>query len=405
MTQFPISSQLRTSTRFSDPGRLRTVARSTCAIIVLLFAATLALTSCKKQETGDGAPPQANVVHVPDMNVVTVDSSKLSLFPLATAEKTQAASQLSATGSVNPDVSRTIPVISLANGRVVDIKVRLDDYVKKGQLLMKVQSPDVSNAFDAYLKAVNDEQLANKAYIRSKDLLEHGAVSQAMYEQAEDAEKDAKADLIAAEEQLKTLGVDKNHPSSTVDVYAPVSGVIITQNVTQAGAAGVNLSGSSTAFVIADLSEVWILCDVFENDLPKVHVGEAAQIHINAYPDRVLTGHISDVGPVLDPSMRTAKVRIQVSNPGILKVGMFVTATFASKQLYTRTVVPATAVLHLHDRDWVFIPAGNGNNQFKRTEVRGGQMLPGNKQELLSGLEPGQKVVANALDLESTVSQ
>jgi cobalt-zinc-cadmium efflux system membrane fusion protein len=286
---------------------------------------------------------------------------------------------------------------------VVDIKVRLDDFVKKGQLLMKVQSPDVSSAFDAYLKAVNDEQLANKAYIRAKDLLDHGAISQAMYEQAEDSEKDAKADLTAAEEQLKVIGVDKDHPSPVVNVYAPVSGVIITQNVTQAGAAGVNLSGSSTAFVIADLSQVWILCDVYENDLPKVHVGQSAQIHINAYPDKVLTGRISDVGPVLDPSIRTAKVRIEVPNPGILKIGMFVTATFESNAKQTFAAVPADAVLHLHDRDWVFLPAGS--NQFKRTEVRGGKVLSGGKQEILSGLAPGQQVVANALSLESTVSQ
>jgi cobalt-zinc-cadmium efflux system membrane fusion protein len=383
--------------------RLRVKKLSVFAIFGLFLAVSISFTACKKQESGDGAPPEAKVTHVSDMNLITVDGSKVNQFPLQAAEKLEEAAELSATGSVNPDISRTIPVISIANGRVVDIKVRLDDYVKKGQLLFRVQSPDVSTAFDAYLKAVNDEQLANKAYIRAKELLEHGAISQAMYEQAEDTEKDAKADLTAAEEQLKVLGVDKDHPSSVVDVYAPVSGVIISQNVAQAGAAGVNLSGSSTAFTIADLSRVWILCDVFENDLSKVHVGQTAQIHINAYPDKVLTGRISDVGPVLDPSIRTAKVRIEVENPGILKIGMFVTATFESKTMQTYAAVPATAVLHLHDRDWVFVPAGN--DQFKRTEVRGGKILPNGKQEILSGLSVGQQIVTNALDLESTVSQ
>jgi cobalt-zinc-cadmium efflux system membrane fusion protein len=383
--------------------RLRVIENSTLGVLSLVLAASITFTGCKKQESGDGAPPQAPVTHVSDMNLITVDASKGKQFPLQAAEKLEEAAEISATGSVNPDISRTVPVISIANGRVVDIKVRLDDYVKKGQLLIRVQSPDVSTAFDAYLKAVNDEQLANKAYIRAKELLEHGAISQAMYEQAEDTEKDAKADLTAAEEQLKVLGVDKDHPSSVVNVYAPVSGVIISQNVAQAGAAGVNLSGSSTAFTIADLSRVWILCDVFENDLSKVHVGQSAQIHINAYPDKVLTGRISDVGPVLDPSIRTAKVRIEVENPGILKIGMFVTATFESKTLQTYAAVPATAVLHLHDRDWVFVPAGG--SQFKRTEVRGGRILPSGKQEILSGLNVGQQVVTNALDLESTVSQ
>lgn len=381
--------------------RLRTqpIAMTGAAALLAVF---VPLTACKKQETGDGAPPPSQIVHVADMNVISVDQNKVSLFPLKAAEKVETASQLSATGSVAPDISRTIPVISLANGRVVDIKVRLDDNVKKGQLLMKVQSPDASTAFNAYLKAVNDEQVANKAYLRAKDLLEHGAISQAIFEQAEASEKDAKADLTAAEEQLKVMGVDKDHPSPVVNVYAPVSGVIIAQNVAQAGAAGVNLSGSSTAFTIADLSRVWILCDVFENDLAKVHVGETAQIHLQAYPDKVLTGRISDIGPVLDPSIRTAKVRIEVANPGILKIGMFVTATFASKTKETHAVVPATAVLHLHDRDWVFVPVGG--NQFKRTEVHAGKMVDGG-QEILSGIPAGQQVVVNALSLETEGDQ
>jgi membrane fusion protein, heavy metal efflux system len=266
-----------------------------------------------------------------------------------------------------------------------------------------VQSADVSTAFDAYLKAVNDEQMANKANIRAEDLLKHGAISQAMVEQAEDSEKDAKADLAAAEQQLKVLGVDKDNPSPIVDVYAPISGVIIGQNVTNAAAAGVTLSGSATAFTIADLSTVWILCDVYENDIPRIRVGQEAHFVLNAYPDHPVTGRISDIGPVLDPSLRTAKVRIEVANPGILKLGMFGTATFTSLKKETHPVVPADAILHLHDRDWVYRPAGD--NHFRRTEVRAGKMLDGNRQEILSGLNPGDQVVTNALLLETAGNQ
>ena len=266
-----------------------------------------------------------------------------------------------------------------------------------------MQSPDITNAFDTYLKAANDEHLANVAYLRADDLFKHGAISQAMLEQAEDAEKDAKADLTAAEEQLKTLGVDKNHPSSIVSVYAPISGVIVAQNVTNAAAAGVSLSGSATAFTIADLSNVWIICDVYENDIPRLQLGQEAKIKLNAFPDRPLTGRISDIGPILDPSIRTAKVRIEVSNPGFLRLGMFGAATFTSRTRETHAVVPADAVLHLHDRDWVYLPAGG--NQFKRTEVRAGKMLDGSRQEILSGIQPGQQVVTNALLLETAGSQ
>jgi len=369
----------------------------------LLLAAAMIPTACKKPETGDSAPPPAQVTHVTDMNVVTVDKEKVSQFPLKPAEKLLAAAELNATGAVFPDVAREIPVISLASGRVVEIHARLDDTVKKGELMMKVQSPDVTNAWDVFRRATFDEQLANKARARAQDLFDHGAISQSMLEQAEDAEQDAKSSLTAAEEQLTTFGVDRAHPSSVVPVYAPTSGVVIAQNVTQAAAAGVNYSGSATAFTIADLSSVWIVCDVYENDLAKLQLGQEAKLHINAYPDKQLTGRISDIGPVLDPAIRTAKVRLEVPNPGILKLGMFVTATFQSRTPEVHTVVPSMAVLHLHDRDWVFVPAGE--NQFKRTEVRGGKQLPGGNQELLSGIEPGQQVVTNALSLESAVSQ
>ena len=369
-------------------------------IAAICLAAFVSLTACKKEfKPSDGAPPSAEVVPTGDMSLVSVD--KPDQFPLVAADAQEEHSELNATGSVFPDISREVPVITLANGRVFNLKTRLDDNVKKGQFLFSIQSPDISTAFDAYLKTVNDEQLANKAYLRAEDLFKHGAISQAMVEQAEDSEKDAKADLTAAEEQLKVLGVDKDHPSPIVDVHAPISGVIIGQNVTNAAAAGVSLSGSATTFTIADLSTVWILCDVYENDIPKLKLGQEASIKLNAYPDKPLTGRISDIGPVLDPQLRTAKVRIEIANPGILKLGMFVTATFQSTTTNKYPVVPADAVLHLHDRDWVFIP--EPGQKFKRVEVHAGNMLPGGKQELLSGINPGQQVVSNVLQLEATL--
>jgi membrane fusion protein, heavy metal efflux system len=368
-----------------------------------LIISGLVLSGCKSAEKGDGAPPPAHVVQAQDMSLITVDSNDAQKFKVVAAEKIEASGELNATGAVFPDVSREIPVISLANGRVVDIKVRLDEAVKKGQLMFRVQSPDINTAFNAYLKSANDEQLANKAYIRAQDLLAHGAISQAMFEQAEDAENNAKADLTAADEQLKLYGVDKAHPSPVVNVYAPVSGVVVSQNITNGAAAGVGLAGSATAFTIADLLQVWVVCDVYENDIPKLQLGQQARITLNAYPDRPLTGRVSDIGPILDPALRTAKVRIEVANPGFLKLGMFATATFTSRTKQAHAVVPADAVLHLHDRDWVFVPAGD--NKFRRTEVRAGQIISGSRQTILSGIQPGQQVVSNALLLESAGNQ
>jgi membrane fusion protein, heavy metal efflux system len=362
------------------------------------LAACFVLAGCgKKFDPADGAPPSPQVIDQSNAARVAVDHPQQ--FPLVAAERIDVPDELNVTGTVNPDIAREIPVISLASGRIVDIRARLDDTVKKGDLLLKVQSPDITNAFDTYLKAANDELLANKALVRANDLYTHGAIPQSALEQAQDTEDDAKADLTAAEQQLNTLGVNKQHPSDIVNVYAPISGVIIAQYVTNAAAAGVTYSGSANAFTIADLSVVWILCNVYENDLPKVHLGQTAQIRINAYPDKPLTGRISDIGPVLDPNLRTATVRIEVPNPdNLLRLGMFVTATLQSRTKQVHAVVPAAAILHLHDRDWVFVPAGG--NQFQRIEVTAGTMLSGQRQEILNGILPGQQVVANVLALE-----
>jgi cobalt-zinc-cadmium efflux system membrane fusion protein len=194
------------------------------------------------------------------------------------------------------------------------------------------------------------------------------------------------------------LGADKDHPSTVVDVAAPASGVITDQLVT--ASSGTQGLASPNAFTISDLSQVWILCDVYENDLAFVHVGEYAEIRLNAYPNIVLKGRISNIGPILDPTTRAAKVRVELENPGLMRLGMFVKATFRSQQSLVRGVVPASAILHLHDRDWVYVP--KGANTFRRVEVRSGKMLPPGQQEIVSGIRPGDRVVADALLLENT---
>jgi len=371
---------------------------------ILFCFGTYLLAGCngKPSDLKSEAPPAAVVETDTDVNLVHVDHP--DQFTLVPATSYATTSTIQVTGTVNPDISRTIPVISIASGRVVEVHARIGDYVKKGQLLMDVQSTDVSGAFGAYLKAVADEHLAQVQLDRAKLLNEKGAIANSQVEIAQNAEDDAKAALSAAEEQLRVLGVDKNHPAATVKVYAPASGYIIAQNVTAASAAGVTFAGSANAFTIADLSHVWIICDVYENDLPTVHLGQKADIRLTAYPDRVLTGVVSDIGAVLDPQIRTAKVRIQVDNPNtLMRVGMFATATIHGNTLQTHAQVPATAVLHLHDRDWIYVPAGEG--KFRRVSVRGGDSLPGNMLEILSGIDVGQQVVSNALALQNTADQ
>jgi cobalt-zinc-cadmium efflux system membrane fusion protein len=367
----------------------------------LLFTLGLFSAGCG-QSKGDlkaEAPPPAKVEHEEDVNVVQVEHPEQ--FPLAVAVEHASTSQLTTTGTVSPDISRTVPVISLATGRVVEIRARLGDTVKKGQLLLRVQSADFSAAFADYRKAVADEQLARTQLERSKLLYEKGAVSLNDVQVTQDAEDKAKVDVENTTERLRVLGGDIHHPAAVVDILAPVSGVITDQQVT--AAAGVAGLTSPNPFTISDLSHVWILCDVYENDLAHVHAGETAEIRLNAYPDKVFTGRISNMGPVLDPSLRTAKVRIEVRNPGLMRVGMFVTAAFHGQKKEARAAAPSSAILHLHDRDWVYVPAGD--RKFRRVEVVAGSSLPNNMQEIVTGIKPGQQIVSNALVLQNTVEQ
>jgi membrane fusion protein, heavy metal efflux system len=375
--------------------------RASLATMAASFAASFFLAACSggKADLKAEAPPPVTVEREQDVNVFQVEHPEQ--FPLVTAVEHMSASQLVATGTVAPDISRSVPVISIATGRVVEIKARLGDTVRKGQLLLRVQSADVSAAFSDYRKAVADERLAKIQFDRAKLLYDKGAISLNEFQTAEDVENKAQVDVENTTERLRVLGGSIDHPAAIVDIVAPVSGVITDQQVTNA--AGVAGLGSPNPFTISDLSNVWILCDVYENDLPNVHVGESAEIRLNAYPDKVFTGRISNVGPVLDPTLRTAKVRIEVSNPGIMRVGMFVTAMFHGLKKEARAAVPATAILHLHDRDWVYVPTGG--NKFRRREVVAGKGLPDKMQEIISGIKSGQQVVSNALVLQNTVEQ
>jgi membrane fusion protein, heavy metal efflux system len=365
--------------------------------------ALILLAGCEKKSTDPKAeaPPPTTVQQAQNVNTIKVDHPEQ--FPLAMAQAQLTASSMSVTGQVQPDVTHVIPVISLASGRIVAIYAHIGDLVKKGQLLFTVQSNDIGQAYSDYRKAVADEVLARVQLDRSKLLYSKGAISQSMLEIAQDTEDKAVVDVDTAKQHLKVLGAtDLNQPSGAVNVYSPATGVIIEQNITQAS--GVKtLDNSPNLFTIANIDDVWIVCDVYENNLANLSVGQNADIHFNAFPDKAVSGRISEIDPILDPNIRTAKVRLQVRNPGFMKIGMFVTATFHGQKEEPHVVIPATAIVHLHDQDFVYVAGASG--QFSRVKVISGEMVPGNLQVILSGLDSGQKVASNALELQSTVTQ
>ena len=372
---------------------------------VLLFGLALTTVGCGTKVAADSARQKDTGPH-PSAVETELDAGSFEVdhpehFQLATAGEIVAAPQLNVTGVISPDVSRQVPVISTATGRVVEIRARLGDTVSKGQLLFSVRSSDVSGAFSDYQKAVKNDQLAKIQLDRAQLLFDHGAIAKSALEIAQTTEDNARVDVQTAAEHLRLLGSDPNHPTGVVNVYAPVSGVITDQQITNASS--VQAFGSPNPLTISNLARVWIVCDVYENDLQQVHQGEYADIRLNAYPGKVLKGWISQIGAILDSNLHTAKVRLEVENPGYMRLGMFVTATFHGQQAEKRAAVPSSAILHLHDRDWVYAPRENG--RFQRVEVVAGNMLPDNMQEIIRGIGPGAQVVSNALVLQNTVEQ
>jgi cobalt-zinc-cadmium efflux system membrane fusion protein len=370
------------------------------------IAMLLILEGCGKvhaQADADAAtaPPEAKVVPFADASLFSVERPEQ--FPLAAATEHATTSELVVTGTVSPDVSRNVPVVSLASGRVMVVKTRLGDTVQKGQLLMTIRSDDITGGYSTYRMAVADEVLARTQFERAKGLYEHGAIALNDLQVAQDSEDKAKIAVETAGEHLKLLGNDPDKQNFMVDILAPSSGVITDQQVTVGSLA--QAYNTPYPFTISDLSSIWIVCDVYENDLAKVRLGDTAEIILNAYPDRMFRGKVSNIGAILDPNLRTAKVRIEVQNPGNMRLGMFARATFRGQTTEMHTIVPASAILHMHDRDFVYVPVPE--NKFRRVEVVGGDLLQDNTslQEIKSGLKPGDQVVTNALVLDHVLGQ
>ncbi len=375
--------------------------KTALAVTGIVCAIAIAGGCSRETTSANNSPPPAKVEEARDPNLF--EPKHPEQFPLVAVETERVPDQLTLNATVSPDVQRTVHVTSLSGGRVIDVRARLGDDVRKGQVLMVLNSSDLASAISDYKKAQADELLARKGLERSRELFEHGAAPRKDVEAAEDTEQKAQVDVSTAAERIRLLGGDLQNLSPLIEVRAPISGTIVEQNTT--GGEGVkSLDNSPSLFTIADLSRVWVLCDVYENDLAQIHLGDYAEIRLNAYPEKPLRGRVDNISRVLDPTTRTAKVRLELANPGgIMRPGMFATARFTSQRSHERMVLPSGSVLRLHDRDWVFRQERGG--AFRKLEIQAGAQIADGRQEVLSGsLKPGDEVVANALQF-STASE
>jgi cobalt-zinc-cadmium efflux system membrane fusion protein len=367
-------------------------------ILSLIISLIILSASCSNDTKAAATKAEVTL----DPNLYSIDHPEL--FKLAPVEARDLPTVLSANGGIAPDVNRTIHVTSQGSGRVVDLKVKLGDSVSKGQELLSIYSADLAGAFSDYQKAVADEHLARRSLERAQVLYSHGALAEKDLQQADDTEEKAKVDVQNTEQHIRILGGDPGHPSSLIELRAPVSGTIVEQNIS--GFEGIkSLDNSPNLFTIADLTQVWVVCDVYENDLGDVRLGDSAEIRLNAYPGKVYRGTVADISRVLDPNLRSAKVRIVLPNSdGALRPNMYAVATFRSRKTQSRLVVPSAAIMRLQDKDWVFCQ--EGQSQFRKTEVHTQGVTEDGLQQLQDGpLKTGDEVVANALAFSTSVAE
>jgi cobalt-zinc-cadmium efflux system membrane fusion protein len=326
----------------------------------------------------------------------TIPRDQLSHVQVVTVQPTKLTRTLRLTGAVAYNAFNTTPVITQVGGPVSRILVVPGQQVKAGQPMLDVSSPDYSQLLDAYLKAADSFRLADKNWVRAQDLYQHHAIAQRDLEQAESDRNQAQADLNAADQGMRILGIKnpgdlaKAPSSALIPVLAPIGGEVVERLVSPGQ---VVLAGQTQAFTISDLRTVWVLANVYQADLADVRTGDDVVVESDAYAGS-FHGRISYVSPALDPNTRTLQARIVVDNPGEkLKRDMYCTVTVTAGSIPNAIAVPDSSVLR-DDNNQPFVYLVIGANQFGRRDVEIGQSL-GGKTQILRGLSPGERVVGD----------
>ena len=326
----------------------------------------------------------------------TIPQEQMSHIEVVTIAPAKMIRKLRLTGAVAYNAFATTPVITQVGGPVSRILVVPGEFVKKGQPLLEVSSPDYSQMLAVYLKARDTLRVASKNWDRAQDLYQHHAIAERDLLQAESDRNQAQADMNAAEQSIKILGIpkpedlEKSPSSAEIRLLAPISGQVVERLVAPGQ---VMQAGATQAFTISDMSTVWVLANVYQGDLAEVKMGDAVDVTTDAYPD-VFHGKISFISPALDPTTRTLQARIVVENKGEkLKKDMYCTVGVTAGEIQNAIAVPDASILR-DDENEPFVYVLSGSNQFGRRHVQIGLSESG-KTQVMKGLTPGEKVAGN----------
>jgi membrane fusion protein, heavy metal efflux system len=371
---------------------LRSAAAAALACVVVLTACNSADREHASQMTSYSARAASSATP----RLFTIPEDQMAHVQVVTVEPTTLTRTLRLTGTVAYNAFKTTPVITQVGGPVTRILVVPGQQVQQGQPMLEVSSPDYSQLLDAYLKAADSSRLTEKNYARAHDLYQHHAIAERDLEQAESDRNQARADLDAAEEGMKILGIRNpadlaTAPASAeIPVLAPIAGDVVERLVSPGQ---VVQAGQTQAFTISDLSTVWVLANVYQADLAFVRSGQDVAVRTDAYPG-TFHGRISYISPALDPNTRTLQARIVVDNPGEkLKRDMYCTVTVTAGTMANAIAVPNASVMR-DDNNQPFVYVATASNQFGRRDVDIGQSEDGLTQ-IVKGVSPGEKVVGD----------
>ena len=373
------------------------IARRTQWIAAAGLAIACALAGCSSSQNASemtSYSSQASKSATPEL--FTIPEDQMSHVQVVTVKSGKLTRTLRLTGAVEYNAFKTTPVITQVGGPVSRILVVPGQHVRQGEPMLEVASPDYSQLLDTYLKARDTFRVADKNYARAQDLYQHNAIAERDLLQAESDRNQAQADLNASEQAMKILGIKnpddlaKAPSSAEIPVIAPIGGEVVERLVSPGQ---VMQAGQTQAFTISDMSTVWVLANVYQNDLAYVRVGDNVAVQTDAYAD-TFHGRISYVSAALDPNTRTLQARIVVDNPGEkLKREMYCTVTVTAGAIQNAIAVPDASVLR-DDENQPFVYVESGRNQFGRRTVEIGESQNGQTQ-ILHGLSAGEKVVGD----------
>jgi membrane fusion protein, heavy metal efflux system len=326
----------------------------------------------------------------------TLPADQMSHIQIYTVVQAPLERILRFSGAVAYNAYTTTPVITQVGGPVSRIVVTPGEHVTPGQPLLYVASPDYSLTRSTYVKARDAFQLADRFYKRAQDLYAHQAIAQADLEQAESNRTQAEADLQSSEQAIRVLGIPNPEtvltapPAAELPLLAPLAGEIV-ERLCSPGE--LLQAGGTQCFTLSDMNSVWVLVNVYQNDIAFVHVGEDVTIDNETYPGAI-RGKIQYVAPSLDPTTRTLPARIEASNPGErLKKDMYVTAEVRAGTIPNALAAPDASILR-DTENMPYVYLQTGSNQFARRMVTIGDTKNG-KTQILSGLQAGDKIVGD----------